>query len=77
MDYHHPPQHQERPTSGKSTVKSESSDLSGTTDTPSLATSATTESPDDENNDNDRRLRGVHDDSLFRAVAVCMLEYMS
>ncbi|KAF6222689.1 hypothetical protein HO133_000736 [Letharia lupina] len=77
MDYH-PPQRQERPVSETTTTtatNSVSSDLSGTTDTPSLATSATMESL--EEGSNGRRPRGIRDNPLILAVAVCMLEYMN
>lgn len=57
---------------------SKSSDVSGTTGADSIATSATTESLDEEEGNSDnRRPRGIRDDPLMLEVAVCMLRYIN
>ncbi|CAF9922132.1 MAG: hypothetical protein ALECFALPRED_002011 [Alectoria fallacina] len=81
MKYFPPPQPQKKrstmdTTTTTTTVKSSvSSDLSGTTDTPSVATTSATTDPAEGDNDT-RRPHCIRDDPLMLAVAVCMLEYM-
>ena len=73
----HLPQCQERSTSETitgTTMDSVSSDLSGTTSTPSTATKATAEPPEKEVSN--RRPRGIRSNELLLAVAACMVEYM-
>ena len=55
-------------------MDSVSSDLSGTTHTPSIATPE--ESPEEVGSKN-RRCGGFRDNPLIVAVAVCMLEHMN